>query len=370
MNDLNIVIYKENGSILADGFFSPHEQIETVNISHHRVLDFVLTTFSTEQQLRYIAVNVISGIERLFSMMVTNYGEFVFEKRIIKIEVKNSVGDLLDTILYVLMADDDFKSKRIFPCVKIVGDTYKKMIEKVPLSGFDYYRETYQKDENNTGCENIIDIKVSEETKPTEDSTVSDDNFHIPKNIVLYMKSDILYCHNGIEEFSVSDVNDYVPRNSALRITWLLEFITKFPKSKVIQFVQGVLHEDEKQDIMWANIIGTMLDKLGYTFEYYDKNPLIDYDEYKPVYIYMDPLNDSPLHIVIMHKDCKSYMIKSPSLDAITTKLFRLVKSNDAKYNVIFYLARNSYDEFVKKIYHKFLELSKGNENIITQIKE
>lgn len=357
MKDININIYKKDGSIIAKGFLSGSNGWADAVIMNSNVLQYLLET-KPECNLYYRLRDDIShAIEKLFSSLVSDIGEFVTSNNHIIIEIdEESLGDLFDVIVYaaISMPSGNILAKHI----KFTGKPEELMNTKVHLSGIDSYNEKSFPDENDD---------------ETENETVSGKKNHKEKRkfITIYKQGDALCYYTGSGTNFIPDFESTFSIQN--KMACIINFVSKISKDIQINLERGIIHSTDKSiDSEWLSLLKLCISKMGFKVDIIDIF-IIDEEKYKPVHLHFYAMPDF-YEVKIFNFNPKIYSVHSNCIEKVVTKTIKVLADKNGR--VENYKLLISHDKYMpQEIFSTALEqLLKGlfdtynNDNFIIPV--
>ena len=314
MKDININIYKKDGSIVAKGFLSGSNGWADAVIMNSNVLQYLLETKPNDNLFYRLRDNIYHVIEKLCSILVSNIGEFIMSDNHINIEIdEESLDELFSVIVYATISIPN--ENTLVKHIKFTSKTEELVNTKVHLSGIYSYSEKPFPDENDEETENE---PVSEEKNNKEKR----------KFITIYKQDDVLCYYNGKGTNYIPDYEStFSIRN---RMECIINFVSKISKDTQINLERGIMHSKDKSvDSEWLSFLKLCISKLGFKVDIIDIF-IIDEEKYKPVHLHFYAMPDF-YEVKIFNFSSKIYSAHSNCIEKTVIKAIKLLADKNGR---------------------------------------
>ena len=256
MKDINIIIFKNDGKIMANGFLSENSGYVDAIIMNDNVLQYLLETKPNHNLHYRLRDNISHAIEKIFSSLVSDIGEFITSNNHIIIEIdEESLGDLFNEIVYAAI---NIPSENILvKHIKFTDKTEELMNTQVHSSGIDPYSEKSFPDENDddeTENEPVFEEKNNKEKR---------------KFNTIYKQGDVLCYYTGNDANYIPDYESTFSIQN--KMACIINFVSKFSKDTQINLERGIIHpKDKSVDSEWLSLLKLCISKMGFKVDIID----------------------------------------------------------------------------------------------------
>ena len=317
MKDINIIIFKNDGKIMANGFLSENSGYVDAIIMNDNVLQYLLETKPNHNLHYRLRDNISHAIEKLCSMLVSDIGEFITSNNHIIIEIdEESLGDLFNEIVYAAI---NIPSENILvKHIKFTGKTEELMNTQVHSSGIDPYSEKSFPDEND------------DDDDETENDPVSGKKNHKEKHkfITIYKQGDALCYYTGNGTNFIPDFESTFSIQN--KMACIINFVSKISKDMQINLERGIIHSTDKSiDSEWLSLLKLCISKMGFKVDIIDIF-IIDEEKYKPVHLHFYAMPDF-YEVKIFNFDPKIYSVHSNCLEKAVIKTIKVLADKNGR---------------------------------------
>lgn len=340
MKDVNIIIFKNDGKIMANGFLSENSGYVDATIMNDNILQYLLET-KPECNLYYRLRDDISHtIEKLFSSLISDIGEFITSNNHIIIEIdKESLGDLFNVVVdaTISMPSGNILAKHIKFTDKIAEELVNT---RAHSSGIDPYSEKSFPDENDD---------------ETENDSVSGKKNHKEKrkSITIYKQGDALCYYTGNGTNFIPDFESTISIQN--KMACIINFVSKISKDIQINLERGIIHSTDKSvDSEWLSLLKLCISKMGFKVDIIDIF-IIDEEKYKPVHLHFYYTMPDFYEVKIFNFDPKIYSVHSNCIEKVVSKTIKVLADKNGRIEN--YKLLISHDKYIpQEIFSTALE--------------
>lgn len=318
MKDINIIIFKNDGKIMANGFLSENSGYVDAIIMNDNILQYLLETKPQCNLYYRLRDDISHAIEKLFSSLVSDIGEFVTSNNHIIIEIdEESLGDLFNVVVdaTISMPSGNILAKHIKFTDKIAEEL---MNTKVHSSGIDSHNEKSFPDKND------------DDDDETENDPVSGKKNHKEKRkfITIYKQGDALCYYTGNGTNFIPDFESTFSIQN--KMACIINFVSKISKDIQINLERGIIHSTDKSiDSEWLSLLKLCISKMGFKVDIIDIF-IIDEEKYKPVHLHFYAMPDF-YEVKIFNFSSKIYSAHSNCIEKTVTKVIKLLADKNGR---------------------------------------